>query len=191
MIRIAIVDDHHAIRLGLDTAIRSEPDLESVGTASTAAETEPLLYRTRPDVVLLDYNLPDGDGLSLCRHIKSTVPAPAVILYSAFADDSMTVPAMVAGADGLVHKGVPARELFEAIRRVAAGAHALPRISQPLLEAAGHALDDEDLPVLGMLVSRTPASEIAQTLGLTPGALRQRIMRMLARLKVPVPDHAR
>jgi DNA-binding NarL/FixJ family response regulator len=190
MIRIAIVDDHHAIRLGLQTAIHSEPDLEAVGAAANAAETAPLLYRTQPDVVLLDYNLPDSDGLSLCRHIKAAVPAPAVILYSAFADDSMTVPALVAGADGLVHKGMPPRELFDAIRNIAAGGDALPAISQPLLEAAGHALDDDDLPILGMLVSRTPAGEIAETLGLTPSGLARRIMRMLGQLRVPVPDHA-
>ena len=63
MIRVAIVDDHHALRLGLDTAIRSEPGLVPAGVAATAAELAPLLYRTRPDVVLLDYNLPDTDGL--------------------------------------------------------------------------------------------------------------------------------
>jgi DNA-binding NarL/FixJ family response regulator len=186
MIRVAIVDDHHALRLGLDTAIRSEPGLVPAGVAATAAELAPVLYRNRPDVVLLDYNLPDVDGLTVCRDIKSQVPAPGVILYSAFADASMTVPAIVAGADGIVNKGVPARELFEAIREVARGGDALPAISGELLEAASLTLDEEDLPILGMLIDRTPAHEIADTLRLELPPLRRRIGRMLGRLQASV-----
>ena len=187
MIRVAIADDHHAVRLGLHAAIRSEPGLVPVGAASDGGSLAPLLHSTDPDVLLLDYHLPDTDGLTLCRRIKADPPAPAVILYSGFADDSMTVPALVAGADGIVHKGVPARELFEAIRVVAGGGHALPPISQPLLHAAGEALDPEDLPVLAMLVDGTTAADIAATLQIDRATLRDRITRMLGRLKVPVP----
>ena len=186
MIRVAIVDDHHVLRLGLDTAIRSEPGLVPAGAAASAAELAPMLYRNRPDVVLLDYNLPDTDGLTVCRDIKSQVPAPGVILYSAFADASMTVPAIVAGADGIVHKGVPARELFEAIREVARGGDALPAISSDLLEAASLTLDEEDLPILGMLIDRTQPHDIADTLRLELPVLRSRIGRMLGRLQASV-----
>ncbi len=187
MIRVAIADDHHAVRLGLHTAIDSEPGLTPTGSASSAVELAPMLYRNQPDVLLLDYNLPDGDGLTLCRTIKSDFPAPGVILYSAFAESSMTVPAMVAGADGIVHKGVPPRELFEAIRQVAGGGDALPPVSADLLEAAGLAVDDQDLPILGMLVERTTPSEIADTLRLDTGEVKHRILLMLGRLKVSVP----
>jgi DNA-binding NarL/FixJ family response regulator len=183
----AIVDDHHAVRLGLATAIQSEPGLVQSGVAANAAELAPVLYRNRPDVVLLDYNLPDVDGLTVCRDIKCHVHAPGVILYSAFADDSMTVPAIVAGADGIVHKGQPARELFEAIRVVARGGDATPPISPWLRRAAGQTLDSEDLPILAMLLDRTPQAEIAETLGLDGGTLRDRIDAMLRRLQVPVP----
>jgi DNA-binding NarL/FixJ family response regulator len=183
MIRVAIVDDHHALRLGLDTAIRSEPGLVPAGVAATAAELASVLYRNRPDVVLLDYNLPDVDGLTVCRDIKSQIPAPGVILYSAFADASMTVPAIVAGADGIVNKGVPARELFQAIREVARGGDALPAISSELLEAASLTLDEQDLPILGMLIDRTPPHDIADTLRLELPVLRRRIGRMLSRLQ--------
>ena len=186
MIRVAIVDDHHAVRLGLGVAIQSEPGLVPAGVAATAAELAPLLYRTRPDVVLLDYNLPDTDGLTLCRNIKAQVPAPGVILYSAFADASMTVPAVVAGADGILNKGVPARELFEAIREVARGGDALPAISTEMLEVASLTLDDEDLPILGMLIDRTSPHDIADTLRLELPALRWRMERMLGRLQASV-----
>ena len=190
MIRVAVVDDHHAVRLGLHAAIRSEPGLVPAGVATNGAGVAPMLYRTQPDVILLDYHLPDIDGLTLCRRIKSEPPAPAIILYSAFADDTLTVPAFVAGADGILHKGGPARELFEGIRRVARGGDAMPPVSPPLFEAAGQALDPEDLPILGMLLDRTPAAEIASALRLEAPELRDRVDHMLRRLKVPVPSVA-
>ena len=191
MIRVAVVDDHPAVRLGLHAAIRSEPGLVPAGEATNGAGVPPMLYRTQPDVVLLDFNLPDTDGLTLCRQIKLEPLAPAVILYSAFADAAMTVPAFVAGADGILHKGGPARELYEAIRRVARGGDALPLVDPPLFEAAGHALDPDDLPILGMLIDRTPAADIADTLRIEQAELRIRIERMLSRLKVPLPSGAR
>jgi len=187
VITVAVIDDHHAIRLGLRAALLSEPGLEPVGSAADAREAAVLLYRTRPNVVLLDYHLPGIDGLTLCRRIKSEIPAPAVVLYSAFADPAMTVPAIVAGADGIIHKGGETRELFDAIRRTARGEAALPPVSEPLLEAAGQTLDGEDLPVLGMLVNRTPTSDIAQAMRIGRAELEQRIARMLKRLKVSVP----
>jgi DNA-binding NarL/FixJ family response regulator len=187
VITVAIIDDHHAVRLGLRTALLSEPGLEPVGSAANAGEAAVLMYRTRPDVVLLDYRLPDTDGLTLCRRLKSDVPAPAVVLYSAFADPSMTVPAIVAGADAIVHKGGQTRELFDAIRQTARGDKALPSVSEPLLEAAAQVLDTEDLPLLGMLVNRTSAADIAATMRLERAELDRRVAGMLGRLKVPVP----
>lgn len=191
MIRVVIVDDHPAVRLGLQTALAAEPGLLPVATASKAAELAPLLDRVDPDVVLLDYQLPDGDGLTVCRQVKSSGPSPRVIIYSAFADASMTVPAIIAGADGLVHKGVRPQELFEAIRAVAAGGVVLPLVSQPLLDAAGLQLDTDDLPVLGMLLDRTAPTDIATMLGIDDAQLTQRVRRMLARLRVPFAGQAR
>lgn len=187
MITVAIIDDHPAIRLGLHAALRSEAGLEPVGSAATHGEADVLLYRTRPDVVLLDYQLPGTDGLTLCRRIKADVPAPAIIIYSAFADPSMTVPAIVAGADGIIHKGGHTRDLFDAIRRTARGDKALPPISEPLLEAAGQALRPDDLPLLGMLINCTPPADIALTLRIGRPELDRRIAGMLSRLRVPVP----
>jgi DNA-binding NarL/FixJ family response regulator len=186
LIRVAVVDDHDAVRLGLRAALGGAPDLEPVGSAATVAEAAPLLYRTRPDVVLIDYRLPGADGLTLCRRIKSEPLAPGVVLFSAFADPAMTVPAVVAGVDAIVDKGAPTRELFHAIRRAARGQATLPEISPPLLEAAGHQIDADDLPLLGMLVQRTPPADIAEALRIERPDLDRRVAGMLARLKAPV-----
>jgi DNA-binding NarL/FixJ family response regulator len=191
MIRVAIVDDHHAVRLGLRAALGSEPGLVPTGVACDAAGVRSMLDGNRADVVLLDYHLPDADGLSVCRWIKAKPRAPGVILYSAFADAAMTVPAFVAGADGIVHKGGPARELFDAIRLVARGGAVLPPVSPPLLEAASAVLDPDDLPILRMLVDRVPSEDIARTLELTLADLSTRIQRILDRLKLPVTSSVR
>jgi DNA-binding NarL/FixJ family response regulator len=183
VIRVAIVDDHPAVRLGLHTALRSEPGLVPVGTAAGLADLEPLLYRTAPDVVLLDYYLDGEDGLGVCREIKSAVPSPAVVIYSAYADPSLLVPAIVAGADAVVHKGVPAHELFEAIRTVARGASAIPPASPALLKGAAMALDPEDLPILGMLMDHTTPADIMNTVDIEHAELNARIHRMLEALK--------
>jgi DNA-binding NarL/FixJ family response regulator len=190
IIRVAVVDDHDAVRLGLRTALLAEPDLEPVGSAGSAAAAEPLLYRTRPDVVLIDYRLPGVDGLTLCRRIKSEPLAPHVVLFSAFAEPWLTVPAIVAGVDAIVDKSAQTRELFDAIRRAARGALTLPEVSPALLEVAGQMLDPDDLPILGMLVAQTAPAEIASTLRVTRAELDRRIAAMLGRLKVPLPESA-
>lgn len=188
MIRIAIVDDHPALRAGLTTVLRSEPGLVPVGSAEREFDVWPLLNTTRPDVVLLDYHLPDSDGLRICRRIKSDALPPRVLVYSAYAGGDLAIPAVLAGADGVVGKGIPARELFDAIRMVARGNVVLPRIACELLEDAGRRLDTADLPILGMVMDRTPIREIAEVLGTDETAIAHRIDRMLNRLRVEVPE---
>ena len=101
MIRVALIDDHPALVAGLTAVLRSEPGIVPVGTASDGAEAEHLLYRTQPDLVLLDYHLPRGDGLTICQRIKQHVPAPKVLIYSAYADAWLGFAARAAGADGI------------------------------------------------------------------------------------------
>ncbi len=187
MIRILLVDDHPAVRAGLTAVLRAEPGLVPLGAAGSVADLWPQLHSTRPDVVVLDYHLPRTDGLSLTRQIKRTVPAPAVLLYSAYADASLVIPARLAGADGIVHKGAPAGELFDAIRTVGRGGRVLPPVSREHLNAASARLQPEDLPVLGMALDDTPPREMAQVLGIEPSALAARVDRMVSRLKVEVP----
>lgn len=187
MIRILFVDDHPALRAGLEAVLRSEPGLVPVGAASGDADVWAKLEATRPDVVLLDYHLPGADGVALCRRIKRIMPPPAVVLYSAYADAKLAIPAVLAGADGLVHKSAPAPELFDALRRAARGEAALPPVGREQLDDATSKIDPEDLPILGMLVEGTDRAEIPATLGIEPQEFAQRLDRMIGALRVEVP----
>jgi DNA-binding NarL/FixJ family response regulator len=138
-------------------------------------------------VVILDYHLPGEDGLMVCLGIKAEMPPPGVLLYSAYADASLTISAVLAGVDGIVNKGAPARELLDAIRRVARGEPVLPPVSPELLQAAAKRLDAEDHPVLAMLVHGTPRGEVAAVLGIEASHLAARVKTMVGRLAVEVP----
>ncbi len=190
MIRLLIVDDHPAMRAGLTAVLRAEPGIVPLGAASGVDELEPALRRTQPDVVLLDYHLPGTDGLQLARRLKRRTPAPKVLLYSAWADASLVVPAVLAGADGLLNKSVPAPELYDALRAVARGERVLPPVPQELREAAAAELDPVDLPILSMMLEGTPPAEIAQTLRIDPTELSRRLDAMIATLRVEVPASA-
>lgn len=187
MIRILLVDDHPALRAGLTAVLKAEPGLVPLGTAASEEELWPALNRTRPDVVILDYHVPPADGLQLCRRIKRSIPAPRVLLYSAYADASLVIPGRLAGADGVMNKGAAAAELYDAIRTVARGDRVMPPLSRELLDGASERLDPADLPILGMALDGTSEGEIARTLGVTGEDVARRIDRMIARLKVEVP----
>lgn len=187
MISVLIVDDHPALQAGLMAVLRSEPGIVPIATAQGEEDLWPALRRSRPDVVLLDYHLPPSDGLVLCRQIKRTMPPPAVLLFSAYADAKLVVPARLAGADGVVSKAAPAPELYDAIRTVAAGGEVMPPIERQLLSEASARLDPEDLPILGMVLDGTTHADIAETLQLEPDVLRARLDAMISRLRVEVP----
>ena len=187
MIRILIVDDHPALQAGLTAVLRAEPGFVPLGTADSEFELWPAITRTRPDVVLLDYHLPPTDGLALCRRLKRLVPAPAVLLFSAYADANLAIAARLAGADGLVNKAASAAELRDAIRTVAKGGEVMPPVTRELLDAATAQLEPDDLPILGMALDGTPHAEIAETLRVDAEELATRVDGMIGRLKVEVP----
>jgi DNA-binding NarL/FixJ family response regulator len=181
--RIAIVDPQPAMRAGLTMLLRTEPGLVPTGAANGAADGLDLVERMRPDVVLLEQHLLDGDGLSLCRRLKALPQPPRVILYTADPEGALVLLARVACADGLVDKSADPRELFEAIRVVARGGVALPPLEPEQLDAAAHAIDPEDLALLAMLADGTPAFDAADALRLDRRKVGRRIERLLGRLR--------
>jgi DNA-binding NarL/FixJ family response regulator len=181
--RIAVIDPQPATRAGLSMLLRTEPGLVPVGAAAGAHDGAELAERLRPDVVLLEPHLLDGDGLGLCRRLRAATDPPRVVLYAAEADPSLALLARIAGAEGLVDKAAEPEELFDAIRIVARGDLALPPVDAAELEAAAHRVDAEDLALLAMLVDRTPAAEVADTLHLDRRRMGRRIERLLGRLR--------
>ena len=183
MTRVVVIDSQPAVRAGLAVMLRAEPGLVPVGAAAAAHDGLELVGRLRPDVVLLDPRLLDGDGLGTCRRLRALDPAPRVVLYTAGGDPSLHVTARVAGADGLVDKAAPAQQLFEAIRLVARGSTALPPLVRAELDAAAHRVEPEDLALLAMLVDRTEPAEVAATLRLDRRRVGRRIEVLLGRLR--------
>jgi DNA-binding NarL/FixJ family response regulator len=188
---VAIIDPQPAVRAGLAMLLRAEPGLVPVGAASGAAEGHDLLTRERPDVVLLEHHLREGgDGIALCRRLKSEAKAPRVILYTTLPDDEVELLARIAGADGIVDKAAPPAELFEAIRLVARGDTALPPLTRAQLDAAAHRVEPDDLALLAMLVDRTSPADVAATLHMDRGRVAKRTERVLGRLRRPAPRAA-
>jgi DNA-binding NarL/FixJ family response regulator len=183
MTRIVIVDPQPASRAGLAMLLRAEPGLVPVGTATGAHDGADLVSRQRPDVVLVEHHLLDGDGLALTRRLRALDPAPRVVIYTADPDPSLALLARVAGASGLVDKAAEPAELFEAVRVVARGGSALPPLPASELDAAAHRVEPDDLALLAMLVDQTPPSEVADALRLDRRRLTRRTERLLGRLR--------
>jgi DNA-binding NarL/FixJ family response regulator len=183
--RIAIVDPQPAVRAGLALLLRGEPGMVPVGAATGVADASELIARERPDVVLLEPGLLDGDGIALCRRLTAGADAPQVILYTARPEPEIELLARVAGAHGLVDKAAARDVLFDAIRRVARGEIALPPLTRAQLDAAAHRVDPDDLAVLAMLVDGTPADDVAATLRLDRRRGLRQIERVIGRLRGP------
>jgi DNA-binding NarL/FixJ family response regulator len=183
MIRVAIIDPQPAVRAGLTMLLRAEPGMVPVSAASGAAEAHRLLRQERPDVVLLEHHLRDGDGIGLCRRLKAEGETPRVIFYTTLPDDEVELLARVAGADGIVDKAASPADLFEAIRLVARGDTALPPLTRAQLDAAAHRVEPDDLALLAMLMDRTPPADVAATLHMDRSRVAKRTERVLGRLR--------
>ena len=191
MIRVLIIDDHSAIRTGLEAALKHSPDVVPVGAGSDELELWPLFKRTAPDLVLLDYHLPGQDGLILCHRLKNTTLPPRVIIYSGYADASLAVVATLAGADGVVNKNAPARELIEAIRCVAAGEPVLAPLPADAIAGAAAKLEVTDQPLFAMLLDHCTTGEVADALHIPLDEAATRVRRIIGRLRVQVPTSVR
>jgi DNA-binding NarL/FixJ family response regulator len=143
----------------------------------------PALERTPVDVVLVDHFLPDEDGLSLCLWLTTQAPAPAVVIAAARADETLALPAAVAGASAVWAKTADPAGLAAVLRSAAAGERSLPPAAPPVGAMQAARLAPEDLPILGMLRHGVPAAEIATTLGLDAASLAARRWAMLETLR--------
>ena len=134
-IRVFLLDDHEIVRRGLRELLEAAGDFEVVGEAGTAEEALSRIPATRPQVAVLDVRLPDGDGVEVCREVRSRNPEIACLMLTSFADDEALFEAIMAGAAGYLLKQVRGNDLVEAIRSVAAGQSLLdPTLTQKVLE---------------------------------------------------------
>jgi DNA-binding NarL/FixJ family response regulator len=187
---VVIIDPQPAVRAGLAMLLRAEPGIVPVGAAAGVSDGHDLLARERPDVVLLEQQLRDGDGIALCRRLKAEAGAPRVILYTALPDAEVELLARVAGADGIVDKAASPPDLFEAIRLVARGESALPPVTREQLDAAAHRVEPDDLALLAMLVDGTSPADVAATLHMDRRRVAKRTQRVLGRLRNERPPRA-
>ncbi len=188
MIRVAVLDDHPAVRAGLDAILAAQPDLVPVGSASGEEQLWPLLRRTRPDVIVLDVHHPGRNGLALILDIKRMLHAPAVVLYAALTPDPLVVAGAVAGADAVVGKSRSAGELLEAIREVARAPRGLPPISRQMTAGAAERLDPADHAILAMRLAGESGADIGTVLGLSASQIADRIRAIVAALASALPS---
>jgi DNA-binding NarL/FixJ family response regulator len=120
-IGVFLVDDHEIVRRGVKELLETEPDIEVVGEAGTAASALARIPALKPDVAVLDVRLPDGDGVSVCRDIRSKMPEVACLMLTSFGDDEALFDAIMAGAAGYVLKQIRGTDLVGAVRTLAAG----------------------------------------------------------------------
>jgi DNA-binding NarL/FixJ family response regulator len=148
-IRAFLLDDHEVVRRGVREMLTTEPDIEVVGEAATAAEALRRIPEAAPDVAVLDVRLPDGSGVEVCREIRARMPDVRCLILTSFGDEEALMDAIMAGASGYVLKGIRGTELLTAVRGVAAGRSLLDRATvQRAMERlrrgpAGRGTDDD------------------------------------------------
>lgn len=142
-IRIFLLDDHEIVRQGIAELLAAVPGFSIVGEAANASDALPRVLASRPDVAVLDMRLPDGDGIDVCREIRSRMPATHCLMLTSCDDHEAVLAAVLAGASGYVLKEVRASGLVDAIRRVAAG----QSLMEPALVAEALSQVDVEAPL--------------------------------------------
>lgn len=134
-IRVFLLDDHEVVRRGLCDLLEAHDDIVVVGEAGTVAEALERVPTCRAHVVVIDVRLPDGDGVEVCREVRSADPALRCLILTSFADDDALFQAIMAGASGYLLKQVKGHDIVDAVRRVAAGQSLLdPAVTSRVLE---------------------------------------------------------
>ena len=174
MIRVMVVDDHPIVRQGLVSVLGDEDDLEVVGEARTGREAVALASRLQPDVVLLDLEMPDLDGVEAIPQLLGARPGLAVLVFTAYDTDERVLGAVRAGARGYLLKGASADEIARGIRSVHAGGSYLePRVASKLLAEVtsphrpASALSERERDVLRLVAEGLPTKQIALNLSIS------------------------
>ena len=197
MIRVVIADDQQLIRGGFRSLLESESDIEVVGEAGTGADAVALVTQTRPDVVLMDIRMPDGDGLWATEQIVANrdLSATRIVIVTTFELDEYVAHAIRAGASGFLVKDTEPVELIRAARVVAAGDALLsPGVTKRLLERLAGSIADvvdtrqltvlteREREVLGLVGHGLTNDEIGQRLFLSPLTAKTHVSRIMSKL---------
>ena len=197
-VRVFLLDDHEVVRRGVRDLIDAESDLEVVGEAGTAAQALVRVPAVRPDVAVLDVRLPDGDGVSVCRELRSQMPGLACLMLTSFDDEEALLDAIMAGASGYVLKQISGTDLVSAVRTVAGGQSMLDPGATTRLMArmrgdsvkeqqpvdALSALTERERDILTLIGEGLTNRQIGQQLFLAEKTVKNHISRLLAKLGV-------
>ncbi|GAA1088656.1 MULTISPECIES: response regulator [Pseudonocardia] len=195
-ISVFLLDDHEIVRRGLAQLLGMEDDIEIVGEAATAAQALARVPALRPDVALLDVRLPDGDGVSVCRDLRSAVvPPPACLMLTSYSDDEALFGAIMAGAAGYLLKQVAGVDLVGAVRTVADGGSLLdPRATAAVLQRLRTGGSDADTDprydtlspqeqrILGLVADGLTNRQIGATLHLAEKTVKNYVSSILHKL---------
>ncbi|MEU4092297.1 response regulator transcription factor [Streptomyces sp. NPDC026673] len=197
-IRVFLVDDHEVVRRGLRDLLDAEPDIEVAGEAGTVDHALARAPALRPDVAILDVRLPDGDGIGVCRDLRSRMPRLACLMLTSFDDDDALLDAIMAGAAGYVLKQIKGSDLVSAVRTVASGQSMLDPATTARLMSNLRGPEEPPEPQVEALAGLTPREreileligegltnrQIGERLFLSEKTVKNHISRMLGKLGV-------
>ncbi|MFE7123829.1 response regulator [Streptomyces sp. NPDC057617] len=197
-IRVLLLDDHEVVRRGVRDLLDAEPGIAVVGEAGTAEQALARGPALRPDVAVLDVRLPDGDGITVCRELRSAMPGLACLMLTSFDDDDALLDAIMAGAAGYVLKEIKGSALVSAVRTVASGQSMLdPATTTRLMnslrgeESAPESepglldgLSPREREILALIGKGLTNAQIGKRLYLSEKTVKNNISRLLAKLGV-------
>ena len=192
MIRVLSVDDHALLREGIAALISSQPDMQLVAEASNGREAVEQFRKHRPDVTLMDLQMPEMGGIDAIGAIRNEFPEACIIVLTTYKGDVQVLRALKAGARAYLLKGLLRKELLETIRAVCSGKKTMsPEVSYELAEhATDEALTAGEIDVLRLIAAGNANKEIAAQLSITEETVKGRVRNILAKLRANDRTHA-